>query len=292
MKWGLVTESGTIVKKDHFSSVQADSSVILNGIKDIILQYQHDISGVAISAPGFIKPDTGYIEKGGAITGFDETPLKALLEKEFSLPVSIENDVNCVALAEKWQGNAKELTDFVCLTVGTGIGGALFLNNALYRGHAFRGGEFGYMVTQGLHSNNLLQDTLSYQASLQGVRRKYAEHFNVDLPHVTGEKVFHDYDTEDPAAVHIVEHFYQTLALGIFNITSVVNPEKILIGGGITSRASFLTELRRHLSYIDRVFNVEIDICHFKNDAGIIGALAFHLQNTSDSVSRMDKQEI
>ncbi|PYZ91912.1 beta-glucoside kinase [Salipaludibacillus keqinensis] len=276
VKWGLLNDKGEILKNDFFSSGHSDGETILRGMRAKINDHLSEIKGIAISAPGFIHP-SGFIEKGGAIVAFDQFHLKEALEKEFSIPVSIENDVNCVALAEKWLGNGRDHTEFICLTVGTGIGGALFINNDLYRGHAFRGGEFGYMITRGLNSTLSLGDTLSAQASMTFVREKYAALHSIPLKEVTGERVFQGYDSKEPVAVQIVESFYQTLAIGIYNITSVLNPEKVLIGGGITSRPTFMKELRSHLTYVDRVFNVEIDRCYFKNDAGLVGALAFHL---------------
>lgn len=276
VKWGLLDDKGEILQKGSFSSNDANGEVILTGLKEKITFFSSQIQGVAISSPGFIQPSTGYIEKGGAILEFDDFHLQDFLEKEFSIPVSVENDVNCVALAEKWQGNAKSFSDFICLTVGTGIGGALFLNNQLYRGYSYRGGEFGYMITNGLHSNSSETDGLSAKASIPWIREQYASYKSLSLSDVTGEMVFQAYDEKDPIAFHIIESFYQTLAIGIYNITSVLNPEKVLIGGGITSRPTFIEELQRHLTYVDQIFHIGIDSCHFKNDAGLVGALAFH----------------
>jgi beta-glucoside kinase len=85
--------------------------------------------GVAISAPGYVNPHTGFIEMGGAIRKFDNFAIKRWLEQQTGLPVAIENDANCVLLAERWQGKAAEMSDFLVLTIGTGIGGAIFCNN-------------------------------------------------------------------------------------------------------------------------------------------------------------------
>nr|TXF83288.1 ROK family protein [Alkalicoccus halolimnae] len=274
VKWGLLTKEGTFLQKSTFSSEGSDGKVILQKIKEVVDLYRSSLQGIAVSAPGFILP-SGYIEYGGAIDAFTEFPFQEVLSRNTGLPVSIENDVNCVALAEKWLGNAQKLTDFVCITVGTGVGGALYLNNALYRGNNFRAGEAGFMVTNGLQSTMKGGDTLSTLASMTGLREKYAAYHSLDPEKVTGEMVFQAYDEKEPAAVHIVEDFYRSLAIGIFNINSFLNPQKILIGGGITSRPSFIRELQSHLSYVDNVFHAEIELCRFKNDAGMIGALAF-----------------
>ncbi|SES33801.1 ROK family protein [Salipaludibacillus aurantiacus] len=277
VKWGILTSKGGIIKKDSFPS-KADGGTILAGIKEIISDNYQEICGVAISMPGFINPESGFIEKGGAIVAFDKFNLANVLNEEFNLPVSIENDVNCVALAEKWLGNGQNLSDFICLTVGTGIGGALILNNQLYRGNAFRGGEFGYMITHGIQMTTPLKGSLHQAASLYSLRKKYANYHSLPASKVTGEMVFQSYDAGDPAAEQIVSSFYQNLAIGIYNVASVLDPQKVLIGGGITSRPTFLKEVKHQLLYIDQLFNIDIDTCLFKNNAGMIGALAFHLE--------------
>lgn len=287
VKWGILDEEGTIITKDHFSSDGADGDTILNGLREKITEWQSSIKGIAISSPGFIDPDKGYLEKGGAILAFDDFYLQKNIEKDFDLPVSIENDVNCVALAEQWLGKGKNLTDFVCITVGTGIGGALILNNQLYRGHSFRGGEFGFMITQGMQTTIPVQASLSSSASVLGLRKKYANYFDLPLKEVSGELVFQAYDSKEPVATQMVETFYQSLAIGIYNITSVLNPEKILIGGAITTRQTFIKELEQHLNYIDQVFRIGIDTCQFKNDAGLVGALALHLSKYQRVVTRV-----
>ncbi len=287
VKWGLITSAGTILEKGSFSAGNGCGETILAAVKEKIAFFRSSVNGIAVSAPGFIHPSTGFIEMGGAIQEFDEFNLQTYLEEASGLPVSVENDVNCVALAEKWLGSGRELNDFCCLTIGTGIGGALFLNNELYRGHAFRGGEFGFMITKGLHKISPEQDSLSSCASMTSIREKYAEYYSLPFEEVTGEKVFEEYDRKNPVAVNIIEDFYETLAIGIYNIVSVLNPEKVLIGGGITSRPSFIDELKSHLVYIDRVFDLSVDTCHFKNDSGLIGALAFFKKKYSPDSKKL-----
>lgn len=93
------------------------------------------------SARGYVNPHTGFIEMGGAIRKFDNFAIKRWLEQQTGLPVAIENDANCVLLAERWRGKAAEMSDFLVLTIGTGIGGAIFCNNRLVHGASFRAGD-------------------------------------------------------------------------------------------------------------------------------------------------------
>ncbi|WP_169837613.1 ROK family protein [Salipaludibacillus agaradhaerens] len=282
MKWGLINKQGTIIKKELISSNNGDADTILSSIDSLAATYREQITAIAISAPGFINPDTGYIQMGGAVIGFNDTHLKALIEQRTSLPVTVENDVNCVALAEKWLGKANELTDFACLTVGTGIGGALFLNNQLYHGRSFRSGEFGFMISGNKEDGLSLKNSMSRQASVKGLRMDYAHLTKQPVDKVTGEDVFSAYDEGDERALHVVDHFYTQLANCVINVASVIDPQKILIGGGITRRPTFLDELNEKLTEFIG-FPVPTDICYFKNDAGLIGAVANYRLRTENS---------
>lgn len=116
--------------------------------------------------PGVIDTERGYMITGGALTDLDSFAFKDELEKYIGLPVELENDVNCVALAEKWKGNAKNCNNFICMTIGTGVGGAIFINNKLIRGNNFSAGEFGFMLLD--KRENYSEKTLSMLGSVKG----------------------------------------------------------------------------------------------------------------------------
>lgn len=102
---------------------------------------------VGISFASQINPTEGYISSAtGTFPGFTGLPIKALLEQELGVPVSIDNDVNCAAVGEGHQGAAAECPDFLCLTYGTGIGGAIVIGGSLYYGQTFAAGEVGHMT--------------------------------------------------------------------------------------------------------------------------------------------------
>ncbi|UFJ42636.1 ROK family protein [Brevibacillus humidisoli] len=278
VKYGSIDEQGNILQHGRFSSNQADGETVLQGIAEQFARCPTPIQGVAISAPGFIDPVSGYMETGGAVHAFHHFPMKAYLEQKLEVPVSVENDVNCVALAEKWRGNAQDDTDFLCLTIGTGVGGALFLDNKLYRGHKFRAGEFGYMITQGLHNNTPDECTISRIGAILPLREKYAKSTGRSLEDVTGEDVFRAYDRKEPMAVYYVESLFQSLAICLYNLSFILNPQKILLGGAVASRATLLDELWRHLRYLGlSEKDLVLDVCRLQNQAGMIGAVYHHL---------------
>lgn len=278
IKYGLLTESGDILEKGAFPTVRNNGEVILQAILAKVSLFP-SLQGVALSAPGFVNNETGFIEVGGAIKDFDGFNIKNYMEEMTKLPVTVENDVNCVALAEKWKGKAKEHENFLCMTVGTGVGGAVFINDRLYRGVSFGAGEFGYMITHGVESGAALKNTLSWNGSITGLRERYAVRKGLQAADLTGLDIFQAYEAQDPIALEEVERFYDSLAIGLHNLYFLFNPSKILLGGAVSVREELIPELRRRVESLNGYIDGDcIDACQLNNDAGMIGALYHHHQ--------------
>lgn len=106
---------------------------------------EHEIVGIGVSFPGHINHHTGEAAKAGALDYLDGENLCELFAQLTDLPVTTENDANCAALGERWQGAGKDYEHFVCITIGTGIGGGIVMEGDLYRGSHYRAGEFGVL---------------------------------------------------------------------------------------------------------------------------------------------------
>ena len=149
IKYGLVTLEGEVITSDKVDT-QAEKGLenILNKIDIIYNKFKdRDLLGIAVSGTGQINGEIGKVIGGNPIIPeWIGTNLVEILEKKYDLPTILENDVNCAALGEKWKGAGKNLSDFLCLTVGTGIGGGIILNNELFRGKNFVAGEFGHIL--------------------------------------------------------------------------------------------------------------------------------------------------
>ena len=120
LKMGVMTREGTLLEKGKQNIVDSDGDQILQAMLAWIAAHPA-CEGVAISAPGYVNPHTGFIEMGGAIRKFDNFAIKRWLEQQVRLPVAIENDANCVLLAERWRGKAADMSNFLVLTIGTGF---------------------------------------------------------------------------------------------------------------------------------------------------------------------------
>lgn len=278
LKMGIVSSEGEILLQDKAAIQGSDGEQILHAMQSW-LDLQHGYQGIAISAPGHVNPITGMISMGGAIRRFDNFNLKIWLEQQRGLPISIENDANCVLMAEKWLGKASQLNDFLCLTIGTGIGGGIFANGNLVRGGNFRAGEFGYMFACQPGTDRPGSYTMNEIATLQTLRRRYAVRVNRPVEMVTGEEIFSGYDHGDVICRRLVDTFYNDICAGIYNLVHLFDPTHIFIGGGITERETFLNELNAQLSWFD-VKDVTIDITTHKNSSGLLGAV-YHFQQTT-----------
>ena len=270
LKMGVVDANGELLEKGKQPISNSDGEQILSAIEAWIAAHP-ECTGVAISAPGYVNPHTGFIEMGGAIRRFDNFAIKAWLEERCGLPVAIENDANCVLLAERWQGKATEMANFLVLTIGTGIGGAIFCNNQLVHGARFRAGEFGYMQTSRPGGRDVRRYTMNENCTLRVLRHRYAQHIGKPLDAVTGEEIFDGFDAGDAVCQRLVAEFFNGLGSGLYNLVNLFDPQTILIGGGIVERPGFLALMRKHLAW----FGIAdyIDTVSHGNDAGLIGAV-------------------
>ncbi|MBO9130010.1 ROK family protein [Bacillus sp. 165] len=241
---------------------------------------QHfQISGVALSVSGAVDPVSGYVYFAGAVTDLMHKNVKEELQC-VNLPVELDNDVNCVTLAEKWMGHATECQSFVCIAAGTGIGGGIFINGELYRGNKGMAGEFGLMT---LHYNQELETAIDqYSYSNLGSSRALVANASKKLGYpVTGEVLFELAEQGNEQALAALDEFYNALAIGAANIIHALAPEKVLIGGGISAQRSVIDEVKERIRRIrEEALDVsEIDRCYFQNDAGKVGALYHFLKS-------------
>ncbi|MRH43864.1 ROK family protein [Aquibacillus halophilus] len=286
VKHAVVLENGVIITKGKYNTSCMDLDKFLKDMIDQIEDYhqQHNIRGIAISMPGFINVNTGYSETAGAIVVLNGKNLKSLLLERVSIPVEIENDGNCVALAEKLNGNAIDCESFICVTIGTGIGGGIIINNKVLHGHTFKGGEFGFMVTQ---NNSPKKEIWHNNGSTSGLIADYKELKEINTNEIIeGQQVFAEAE-KDERVKKLIDEWLKNISNGIFNLVATLNPEKVLIGGGVSAQEIIIDGLKSHLVQNKnwRILEVPIEICKHKNDAGMIGALKHFLDRNSARVN-------
>lgn len=229
---------------------------------------QESIEGIAISSPGVVDDENGVVRGISAVPYLHHFPIVAELENLFQLPVSIENDANCAALAELSFGVAKDVRDLAFFVIGSGVGGAVILDRQLRKGKDLFAGEFGLMT--------MFPDiTLSESVSPVRLAEKYSA--SSRLPAITGADLFSLADAGDERAREIADGFYSDLSRAILNVALILNPDLIVIGGGISSRDGLLEELRRRIQCLKTNLGIEelscdLAICQYHNDSNLLGA--------------------
>ncbi|MGP6139932.1 ROK family protein [Jeotgalibaca sp. A127] len=266
---GDFKEMPTVV--DH----AAGTNNILEQVLVLVEAYSqsYELDGVAISSAGVIDPVAGkVIYSGYTIPGYIGTEFKQQIEAQFNIPCFVENDVNSAALGEYWLGAAKGSKSAVCLTIGTGIGGAILLDGTIWHGKSFAGGEVGYLPVNG-HN---WQDLASTTALCQDYENRTGR---ADM---TGKIVMQAYRNGDEAANQAVNQFVGNFCCGLLPVLYLFNPEKVIIGGGIMQQQDILIPKIQHKlrQQLQNKFFLpdELVAASFGNESGRIGAVYHFLK--------------
>lgn len=255
---------------DSHINYENQSNAILEQVCQLVGEFQasHDIDGIGISSAGVVDSQKGDIVYAGyTIPGYIGTNFTETVKKLFHLPIAVENDVNCAALGEAWLGNAKGLSNVVMITVGTGIGGSVILDGHIVTGHHFTAGEVGYLPIKGQDWQNL--------ASTTALVKLYEEKSGKKKQ--TGRSFFTDIEKSDPIANDTLDIFIDHLTDGILTISYLLNPDALILGGGIfTEPALLLSKIQNSLDskVQDSIFLPKyIVAASLGNAAGRIGAV-------------------
>ncbi len=279
IKVALSDKDGNLIEKDILypsHELKEFTYTIVNWINGMKTQY--DIKGVAISAPGAVDTKSGVIGGASAVPCIHGPNWKEILTDRLNLNISIENDANCVALAEIFSGVAKEVNDILFVVCGSGIGGAIIKDKKIHHGKHLYGGEFGFMI---MEDNDGEYKTFSEVASTMSFVRKARKYFNDES--LDGKDVFNKAQNGDEFCKGVIDRFYTELAKGIYNLQYMYDPEIILIGGSISDREDFVMSLNEKLDEVLKKIKIaeikpEIKTCTHRKDANLIGALAHHLK--------------
>lgn len=280
VKYGLFDMDGTIIHQGKQPTEIETEEHFFGMIEEIISNYEakYQIKGIGFSFPGVIDSERGIPIVSGAIKPLRGKPFVKLLKERInsSYPIFIENDGNCAALAELHSGNGRGLNDFVVITLGTGIGGGIIHDRELMKGGRFSAGEFGMMLIPDRQGK---KEILAKYASTQGLLNLYRQRLGItsDTP-VTGEEIFKG---NTLVKKDVLKLWGEYVALVVYNIIVTMNPEKILIGGGVSQSPLLLSLIERPLQKYPEweLFATPITRCYHQNDAGLIGAFYLVHQN-------------
>ena len=279
IKYGVLSEKGEIFIDGTVSTkVTEKENFILSDVKKLIRnildEYRnYEIKGICVSTAGVVNPEKGEIAYAGpTIPKYTGTKIKEELEKEFSISCEVENDVNCAGLGEYWKGAGKGSKSMVCLTIGTGVGGSVILDGKLLNGIGYTAGEIGYMDVNGSY----IQNIASSKYLVEKVQKEKVEKEGI-TDAITGVDIFELAKKGDEICIAGINEIISNLAVGVRNIIYLLNPEVIVIGGGITAQKEYLEEkIRKEVNdgmISDMFRKTRIELAQQGNQAGLLGAL-------------------
>ena len=268
IKYGLVSSDGKILSTDKIKTESSKGlNNILNKIDNIFKRYkENNPVGIAVSGTGQINGMIGKVIGGNPIIpNWIGTNLVKILEEKYNLPIVLENDVNCVALGEKWIGAGKDLSNFICLTIGTGIGGGIILNNQLFRGENFVAGEFGHILIK----KGEFEQFASTTALIRLVKERTGKTLN-------GKEIFDLEKKEIVEYQEVISEWIENLTDGLSSIVYCFNPANMILGGGVIEQGEPLINRIKNSLFkkIGPQFKEKLNIIQAKlgNNAGMIGA--------------------
>ncbi len=281
IKAAVIEETGKIVefKEAPTESALGGSHVMENLVK--ILRSYKDYDAIGISTAGQVDSVKGEIIYANEnIPGYTGMKVKAMLEKEFSLPVKVENDVNCAALGEAYFGVGEESEDLICLTYGTGVGGAIILDHKVYGGENGIAGEFGHMVIHpgGRDCNCGKKGCYESYAS---ARILVKEAMKIDPDCDDGRKLFQRIQKGDALMTELLDAWAKEVSYGLVNIIHIFNPGLIVLGGGVLEQDLAFDEIKKHTfsQIMDSFKNVRLVKASLGNKAGLLGAASLYLNS-------------
>ncbi|HGD3386222.1 TPA: ROK family glucokinase [Streptococcus agalactiae] len=308
IKFGILTLEGEVQEKWAI-----ETNTLENGrhiVSDIVESLKHRLSlygltkddflGIGMGSPGAVDRTSKTVTGAFNLNWADTQEVGSVIEKEVGIPFFIDNDANVAALGERWVGAGVNNPDVVFVTLGTGVGGGVIADGNLIHGVAGAGGEIGHMIVDPENGftctcgNKGCLETVASATGVVRVARQLAEQYegssaikaaidNGDT--VTSKDIFIAAEDGDKFANSVVERVSRYLGLAAANISNILNPDSVVIGGGVSAAGEFLRS-RVEKYFVTFAFpqvkkSTKIKIAELGNDAGIIGAASLANQQAS-----------
>lgn len=299
VKIALVDDNGKIIYSNSvptYAKMGYEYTVnnIKQAIKDLMKETNttpSDIEGIGFDFPGQVDCKTGVVKLAPNIPGWVNVPIAQMIEDEFHIPTRIDNDVRCAALGELKFGAGRGCENFICITVGTGIGSGIVINGKVVRGATNAAGELGHIKLQmnggpicGCGDTGCLEAFASGPAIVAmaqeyitgGKSTKFREMAAVEGGEITPYMVAKAAEEGDPVAKRIFEIVGEYIGIGLTSVINLLNPERVIIGGGVAESGELLLgPIRKTIKERAMVVAgnaVEIVPAQLGNSAGVIGA--------------------
>jgi glucokinase len=275
----LATPDGKLVTDVNIpTEAQKGKEQVIDNIKkaaaNLIRGEKKKVTCLGIGVPGPIEYEKGIVIEPPNLPGWKRVNLKKILEKEFHIPIHLDNDANCAALAEAYFGAGKKARHFIYMTISTGIGGGIIIDRKLYRGAIGAAGEFGHMVidSKGFVCGCGNIGCLEALGSGTAIKRRAGmDAISVELAARQGDK----------KAQKVIAETAHYLAIGVANLVNIFNPELVVLGGGVSKmRELLLNPIRQEFKEYALTLpakSVKIVRAKLGAESGVLGAVALCL---------------
>lgn len=278
IKYALMTEKLEFLEKGKIKTPRDSIENFIDNIGNIYDKYKNDIEGMALSIPGVLDSDTGYMYTGGSLEYNTDKNMLKMLGERCKTKIAIENDGKCAALAELWKGNLQECENGVVILLGTGVGGGIIKDKKLYKGKHFFAGEFSFIAGNINVMSNNDKEWWGSLNGLDGLLDDFEKVKNLNRNEIDGIKFFEYANNDDKDALEILNKFTYKTALAIINLQCILDADKYLIGGGISEQDILIKYIKKNIDDYHSQFEYfvpkpVVDRCKFRNDSNLIGAL-------------------
>lgn len=273
IKSGLFSRTGEVLQKENFPSqdIQAPQALI-DFLEKQINSHEEKLEGVSIGLPGLVTHPEGKVLESPHFPQWKNLEVRKILSRRFHLPIHVHNDVHQAALAEIHQGIGQSVKDFIFLTLGTGIGGAVIKELQLLLGKKGLGGELGHIIIE-LNGYDCAcggKGCLETLASESGLKKLTGR--NEDQ---LGLKLYEEFQKGQSEAIELWKNFGRNLALGICSLVNTLGIFDIVIGGGLSAAwDAFIPSLEKEIPqriYASLASKIKIHQATLNNEAGIYG---------------------
>lgn len=278
IKYARIDHSGNIFTKKHLPTPH-ERQAFIAALHSIVTAARKQVSAVCVSVPGIVNPQSGRVKFTGALAFMGTYHLKADIQQLAKLPVFVGNDANCATLAEMWLGNLNQIDNGAVITLGTSVGGGIVVNGRLLHGPHFQAGELSAMMID-YQAPQLHYSTVGATTSAVKMIEQIADRCGIS-DRTDGRQVFVKINNHDNDAWPLFERFCRRVAVLILNMQTILDLDRVLVGGGISAQPILITEIKHQFGLLqagdrrlnDDVTMPEIMAAKFENEANLLGAL-------------------
>lgn len=275
IKYGVVTPENDVISTGKTPTPYETPEHLVNLLVQLVLQCPEQVDGIAVSLPGSPYGNEGIVRRGGALKYLRGFPLGEALHKTSGLPATLENDGRCAALGEYCAGALQNAHCGVMLVIGTSLGGGILLDGDILDGFQSFAGRFSHLLVEDSAGNLVRVGEL---IGKEGLRRAVVSACGLskDTP-LTGFEIFERINSGDSAAQKGLDDFCRPIALLVSNLQIILDPDQIVLGGGISAQPTLLESVQRQLNQISAWSSVSRPVSHVElsklgNRANLVGA--------------------